>query len=470
MAEFPDGWSACTLGEFIELNYGKGLPAEKRNGSGFPVYGSNGIVGEHEKSLIDGPVIIVGRKGSIGEVHLSQGPCWPIDTTYYIDRLHGTPARFWYYQLKTLGLEKANRASAIPGLNREDAYSKEIVVPPLNEQRRIVAKLDALFDKSRSIREKLDRAPRLLANLQKSILNAAFRGDLTREWRAKNPNVEPASELLKRIRAERRAKWEADLIAKGKDPKKAKYVEPESVDAEGVPELPEGWCWASVDGLSTKVVDGVHKKPNYVNEGVPFLTVKDLTSGPGISFEKCRYVTREDHQEFIQRTKPEKGDILITKDGTLGVVRAIRTDIEFSIFVSLALVKPALEAMSDYLELAFLSPILQDQMTGTGSGLQHIHLTDLRKDMVPLPPLSEQREIVRMVAALLYSVDTLKSKATNIEKRISSINSSLLSKAFSGELVPQDFNDEPARILLDRIRAQKPETKPKRRSSKAASA
>lgn len=350
------------------------------------------------------------------------------------------------------------------GLNlTQDRFRKlQIPIAPIREQRRIVAKLDALFEKSRSIREKLDRLPRLLANLQKSILNSAFRGDLTREWRANNPNVEPASQLLKRIRAERRAKWEADLITKGKDPKKAKYVEPEPVEAEGLPELPEGWCWASVESISTKVVDGVHKKPNYVSEGVPFLTVKDLTAGAGISFENCRYVSQADHQEFIKRTNPERGDILITKDGTLGVIRAIRTDVEFSIFVSLALVKPVLLEMSDYLELAFLSPILQAQMTGTGSGLQHIHLTDLRKDLLPLPPLEEQREIVRVLSALISGVETLAGQIRNANARMPSIDSSLLSKAFRGELVPQDPNDEPASVLLERIRAQKPAAETKR--------
>lgn len=352
-----------------------------------------------------------------------------------------------------------------------DVAYLEVLIAPANEQRRIVAKLDALFEKSRSIREKLDRLPRLLANLQKSILNSAFRGDLTKEWRANNPNVEPASQLLKRIRAERRAKWEADLIAKGKDPKKAKFVEPEPVDAEGLPELPEGWCWASVESISTKVVDGVHKKPNYVSEGVPFLTVKDLTAGAGISFENCRYVSQADHQEFIKRTNPERGDILITKDGTLGVIRAIRTDVEFSIFVSLALVKPVLLEMSDYLELAFLSPILQAQMTGTGSGLQHIHLTDLRKDLLPLPPLEEQREIVRVLSALISGVETLAGQIRNANARMPSIDSSLLSKAFRGELVPQDPNDEPASVLLERIRAQKPVAGTKRgRGRKAAAA
>src|SRR5690606_36379861 len=129
--------------------------------------------------------------------------------------------------------------------------------PPLNEQNRIVANIDALTEKSREAREALAEVPELLDKLRQSILAAAFRGDLTREWRAKNPDVEPASVLLERIRQERRKKWEEAQLAKfraeGKLPKddswKKKYVEPQPVDTTDLPDLPERWCWASLEEL-----------------------------------------------------------------------------------------------------------------------------------------------------------------------------------------------------------------------------
>src|SRR5690606_37377150 len=136
-----------------------------------------------------------------------------------------------------------------------------------------------------------------------------------------------------------------------------------------------------------------------------------LTKGSGISFAETNFISESDHEEFCKRTKPEKGDILISKDGTLGVVRQIRTDRIFSIFVSVALVKPADRRMSDYLELAFQSPVVQGQMIGVGTGLQHIHLTDLRKDLIPVPPLEEQTEIVRRV-------DQLSAHAHRIEQQV----------------------------------------------------
>lgn len=354
---------------------------------------------------------------------------------------------------------KTKTSAGQVGISGSDLKDVPILLPPLNEQRRIVAKLEALQARSRRAREALDTVPALLEKLRQSILAAAFRGDLTKDWRAKHPDVEPASELLKRIRSERRRRWEeselAKLKAKGKPPTddkwKAKYKEPDPVDTTGLPELPKGWCWASVEELSTKVVDGVHKKPSYVPKGIPFLTVKNLTAGPGISFNDVNHVTVEDHEEFIKRTDPERGDLLISKDGTLGVTRLIRTDATFSIFVSLALVKPVVRAMGEYLEAAFLSPIFQARFKATGSGLLHIHLVDLRATALPVAPLEEQEIIAEKTREAIARLDVSKGHHHMLLGFLASLDRAVLAKAFRGELVPQDPNDEPADAMLARL-------------------
>ncbi|HHN8384288.1 TPA: restriction endonuclease subunit S, partial [Klebsiella quasipneumoniae] len=141
----PEGWCLTTLGNVVELKYGKSLPASKRDNGKFSVFGSNGIVGSHSEPLVKTEGIIVGRKGSYGEVHLSNSPFFPIDTTYYVDNLFNQPLKYWFYQLKALPLTELNRSTAIPGLNREDAYSQYIALPPLAEQKMIADKLDALL-------------------------------------------------------------------------------------------------------------------------------------------------------------------------------------------------------------------------------------------------------------------------------------------------------------------------------------
>lgn len=154
------GWTEVVLGDICEFRYGKSLPAAKRSGSGYPVFGSNGQVGAHSTTVTKAPAIVIGRKGSFGEVHWSDQPCWPIDTTYFVDAA-ATDAdlRWLFHRLRCLGLTELNRAAAIPGLNREDAYRKKLLLPPLEEQRRIAAildKADQLRAKRRAALEHLD--------------------------------------------------------------------------------------------------------------------------------------------------------------------------------------------------------------------------------------------------------------------------------------------------------------------------
>jgi type I restriction enzyme S subunit len=148
-------------------------------------------------------------------------------------------------------------------------------------------------------------------------------------------------------------------------------------------------------------------------------------------------------------------DVLISKDGTLGVTRVVRTSIQFSIFVSVALVKPVQRECSDFLELAFSSPVVQRQMVGKGSDLQHIHLEDLRQDCIPLPSALEQLQIVTTVAEKLSQIDAAETQIEHGLLRASCLRHSILKQAFEGKWVPQDPNDEPASVLLERLRASR---------------
>ena len=160
------GWKIVTLGEFAPFTYGKGLPVGKRNPSGvIPVFGSNGIVGYHDFSLTDGPTIIIGRKGTVGAVHYSPIPCWPIDTTFFITGNDSALIRFKYYALSMLGLERMNSDSAVPGLNRSDAHARTLLLPEESEQRAIAHILGTLDDKielNRRMNETLEEMARAL--------------------------------------------------------------------------------------------------------------------------------------------------------------------------------------------------------------------------------------------------------------------------------------------------------------------
>jgi type I restriction enzyme, S subunit len=186
--------------------------------------------------------------------------------------------------------------------------------------------------------------------------------------------------------------------------------------------------------LTVGISDGVHKKPHYASKGIPFITVKNLTSGPGISFDDLNYITREDHKEFIKRTHPQKGDILITKDGTIGVVRLIETDIEFSIFVSVALIKPVIQELGPYLVYALRASCVQSQIVPQGAALKHLYLVDLRRLAIPLPSLPEQKRIVASLDSLNAETRRLESIYQRKLAGLEALKKSLLHQAFTGKL------------------------------------
>ncbi|MEX0704715.1 MAG: restriction endonuclease subunit S [Planctomycetales bacterium] len=342
-------------------------------------------------------------------------------------------------------IRQAHGGAGLAHITKGRFEASRLRIAPHNEQQRIVAKIEELFSDLDAGVAALERARANLKRYRAAVLKAAVTGMLTERWRAEHPDVEPASALLQRILAERRQCWELEQLAKfadaGKQPRKnwrEKYKEPALVETTELPSLPALWAWATVEQLSTKVVDGVHKKPAYVDEGIPFVTVRNLTSGPGISFDRLNYITPSDHETFTKRANPQAGDILITKDGTLGVTRAVRTSEPFSIFVSLALVKPVDRGATEYLETAFSSPVVQRQMVGKGSGLQHIHLEDLRKDCIPLPPRLEQQEIASNVAEKLSQIDAAEAEIAQSLRRAARLRQSILKAAFNGNWGAQD--------------------------------
>lgn len=228
--DLPEGWARTKVGSMMSVSYGKGLVAPMRKGGNIPVYGSNGIVGYHNDAITTGPTIMIGRKGSVGEVHLCPSPCWPIDTTYFAEPKI-LNARFIAFILSSLNLSSLDTSTAIPGLNRDDLYSQDVNLPPLAEQQRIVDAIEAALTHVNTAREQLARVPKILKRFRQSVLAAACSGQLTADWREANPDIEPASVLLERIRAERK-------IKEGK-----KYKEPAPVDLSELEELPEGWEW-----------------------------------------------------------------------------------------------------------------------------------------------------------------------------------------------------------------------------------
>jgi len=349
----------------------------------------------------------------------------------------------------------------------------EIDLSPLNEQKRIVAKIEELQARSQRTREALETIPDLLEQLRQSILAAAFRGDLTKEWRKRNArDVEPASELLKRIRLERRKRWEAaeleKLKAKGLTGDKLdeafakqrkKYKEPARVDTSDLPELPEGWCWVSWDELASLITSGSRGWANYYAEDGPiFIRAQDINTDK-LDLERVAHVKLPKKTEG-QRTRVIKADLLITITGA-NVTKAALVQIDIlDAYVSqhVALVRAVDDRVSSLMHLWAISVsggrgILID--VAYGGGKPGLNLDNLKNVPMPLPPVEEIRNIISTVNGYLNLSSIVTKKTRNACEELDTLDQTILSKAFCGELVSQEPEDQPASVLLERIPGEK---------------
>jgi type I restriction enzyme S subunit len=285
-ADHPGEWVTTSLKDLFEIRYGKGLPQEKRNHKGkVNVYGSNGVVGTHDASITQGVTIIIGRKGSVGEVHLSPQKCWPIDTTYFVDEFScGLPPSYWALYLKSLRLGQQDKSSAIPGINRDDIYGIEIPLPPLNEQRRIVAKLEKLLDKVDSCQKRLAKIPILLKRFRQAVLAAACSGRLTEDWREENHS---AGSLIVE-----------DAFGSQSDER----------------DFPNEWHITNLGALVKLITSGSRGWAKYYAEsGAIFIRAQNINSDI-LDLDQPTYVQLPESCEGL-RTKVQLHDILITITG-----------------------------------------------------------------------------------------------------------------------------------------------------------
>jgi type I restriction enzyme S subunit len=343
-----------------------------------------------------------------------------------------------------------------PAVKSADIREHEIPLPPLAEQTRIVQKLDELLAQVDTLKARIDGLPALLKRFRQSVLAAAISGRLTEEWRTENSGCDVA-EQINTILSDRL------LFSKSK---KAPATHLKNEEHE----IPKTWRWVSLDSLSAKIVDGTHHTPTYVESGVPFISVKDIRNGV-IDFSSTKFISAEEHVELCKRCRPQKGDLLITKSGTIGRTALINTEVEFSLFVSVALIKPASKFVNmKFIDIALMKWVNEIDISSriVGSAIKNLHLTDMKVLAIPFAPLEEQTEIVRRVVQLFAFADQLENKVASAKSRIDHLTQSILAKAFRGELVPQDPNDEPASVLLERIQALRAATPKAKRGRKAS--
>jgi type I restriction enzyme S subunit len=339
-----------------------------------------------------------------------------------------------------------------------------VPAPPIDEQRRIVAKLDALRARSRRAKDALDAVPALLDRLRQSILAAAFRGDLTAEWRAQNPDVEPATELLKRIRVERRKRWEeaelAKLVAKGKAPKddrwKAKYVEPEPVDESELPELPEGWCWTSLHCVAPLQPGYAFSSKSFTSSGTRLLKGSNVRDG-WLSAEEVDFLAAEEANAF-RSYELRCGDIVLAMDrpvyssGTRAAKVAM-LDVEWEGSLLLQRVgrfRRATDLDTTYLYAFLRSGYFRDHLvrgqkgSQDGRDLPHVSAATVDATVLPLAPVSEQMTIARLLTMSEERLQNTCGSHARTTAQLARLDIQVLAAGFRGELVDRQSDAPPS--------------------------
>ena len=290
--------------------------------------------------------------------------------------------------------------------------------------------------------------------LQASILQYAMEGKLVKQ----DPNDEPAVTLLDKIKTEREK-----LVKEGKLKKPRKVQSTEDEDFKF--DIPNSWSWCRLGNIIYHLTDGAHKTPKYIDtkDGVPFLSVKDISSGK-IDLTNTKFISQETHEVLSKRCNPQKGDILLTKVGTTGIPVIVDTDIKFDLFVSVALLKFDDKLIdAKYFKYLLESPLVQDQVRENtkGVGNKNWVLRDINNTLIVLPPLEEQKRIVTKIEKLMPLVDEYAESYNRLQKIDNEfedkLKQSVLQYAMEGKLVKQNPSDEPASELINKIENEKAE-------------
>ena len=369
-------WVEVPLGEVVTLNYGKALAKKDRNPKGsIPIYGANGVMDWSDHTLTEGPSIVVGRKGSAGETTLVNGPFWPSDVTYFTSHDESRlDFGFMHYQLKALNLPSMARGVK-PGINRNDVYALKIPLPPLEEQQRIVAVLDEAFE---------------------GLAHARTHAEA---------NLQNARELFESYRDR--------LIGIGA----------------------EDWEENTLGNYLGGITYGFTNPMPNADEGPIKVTAKNVKNGE-IYFAGARHTTPEAFSDLLtDKSRPKLGDVLLTKDGTLGRTAVVEME-GICVNQSVAVLTPTDQILPKYLQEMLSCRVNQDAMIADAGGatIKHLYITRVPKIIVHVPSLDEQSSLLEALSVFKAAVSDLIANAEAKLQDLDDLRQSLLQKAFSGEL------------------------------------
>lgn len=433
MTELPRGWALTTVGEAMSVAYGKSLEQALRTDDGeYQYVGSGGRIAATDERLTFGETIVVGRKGTAGSVQRFPQGCWPSDTTFFIEVPDGLNAALIEHQLRSAQLAQHDRSTALPGLGRPDLEATSLVVPPLAEQERIVTTIEEAFSKLDAGEAGLRTVRQLLRRMRDAILTAAVTGRLV----SQDPTDTPAAKLLAELGA---------APVEGED-------------------LPSGWALArTVDLLAEPLANG--RSVRSQTGGFSVLRLTCLKEG---TVDRRETKEGEWTADVAAPYLIRKGDFLVSRgNGSLALVGrgGLVVDDDPPVAYPDTLIRMRLAPTTlepRLLAIWWNSAIVRRQLEGaarTTAGIYKVNQSMIESIVLPIPAWEEQARLASEIERQLSFVEACERAVDVGLARSAGLRRSVLKAAFEGRLVPQDSSDEPASVLLDRIRAER-EVKP----------
>ena len=392
----------------------------------------------------DGSLIVVTRVG-LGKIALTKTPiCFSQDSQALIgDQLLISPDYSLYYLSQAVQIFKyRHRGTTIAGVTKKQLSELGFPLPPLPEQHRIVTKIDELFTKLDAGVESLKNVKAQLRLYRQAVLKHAFKGKLTGEWRERHKDeLEPASVLLERIKEERKKNV------------KGKYKELPPRDTSDLPELPEGWVWAKLRDVCLIQGGYAFKSKDYQENGIPLIRISNIKDEEVTLNEDTVYLDKDFKKKYPDFLL-QKEDILIALSGaTTGKYGLYNADDAALLNQRVGRLRLYLEDFPRKILFYYLGIIRRNIFKKAyGAAQPNISTPELSQFRIPLPPLAEQYKIVEEIERRFSISDEVEMTADQSLKQAVRLRHSILKKAFEGKLVPQDPNDEPASVLLERIK------------------
>ena len=380
-------------------------------------------------------------------------------------------------------ISEISKGSNINNLKREHILDFVFPIAPLPIQRAIVSKIEALFSDLDNGIANFKKAQEQLKIYRQAVLKKAFEGELTKEWRAKQTHLPTAEELLKQIKEERQNHYNQQIEdwkkavkewekgdKKGKRPSRiSKPKELPNVkesDVETYENLPLTWQWSKFGNVTYKIGDIDHKMPKTVSNGYPYLSTGDLNKDGTIDFSGAKTISKEDFDRLALKIKPEKGDIIFPRYGTIGRNILIDFDKEFLVSYACAIIKNIRGLMSSKFALYYsLSPVIKKEIRRytVETTQANIGIASIENFVFPLCSTEEQNQIVQEIESRLSVCDKVEESITESIIKAEALRQSILKKAFEGkllsqaeiELCKQAADYEPASELLKKIQAEK---------------